>query len=145
MVQLKNLVRAVCADFYRSLPQLIGYEVLFKILAVALLAPLSAFLLATLLSSTGRVAVSNEEIIAFVLSPVGILTVIVMGTVSVAIVFAEQAGLLLIGAHRLTHRTLHTMPAIVQVSRRAGFLARLAFLQVVGFLCVLPPSWSWRR
>jgi glycerophosphoryl diester phosphodiesterase len=139
MIQFTNIFRAVLGDFIRSLPQLIGYEVLFKILAVALLTPLSAFLLAALISSSGRVAVSNEEIVTFALSATGILTVIVMGTLTIAIIFAEQAGLLLIGASRLSERTLHTMPALLQTGRRAGFLARLALLQVVGYLLCLAP------
>ena len=132
-------LRAVFGDFVHSLPQLVGYEMLFKILAIAVLAPLSAFLLTALISSTGRVAVSNEAILTFILSPTGMLTVILMGTVSVAILFAEQAGLLLIGAHRLSQRTLHTMPALLQMCRRAGFLTRLALFQVVGYLLCLMP------
>jgi glycerophosphoryl diester phosphodiesterase len=139
MARLKNVARGVFGDFIRSLPQLVGYEALFKILAVALLTPLSAWLLSALISSSGRVAVSNEDILAFILSPIGVLTVIAMGTVSVAIILAEQAGLLLIGANRLSDRTLHTMAALLQMSRKAGFLARLALLQVVGYLLCLAP------
>ena len=129
----------VWRDLRHCFPQLLGYEVLFKIVAVTALAPLSAWLLAALVRTSGGVAVSNEQILSFLASPVGVLTVLITGSVGIAILFAEQAGLLLIATNSLADGTFTTVGALGQATRRMPDLLKLAFLQVAAYLLCLVP------
>src|SRR4051812_6097471 len=66
---LGELLRGVRDAFRRSLASLIAFEVIFKLLAAAVLLPSLAALLLALVRWSGRTALSNEDILSFVLSP----------------------------------------------------------------------------
>ncbi len=135
----RRIAVGVWLDARHCLPQLLGYELLFKIVAVTALAPLFAWLVAALVRTSGGVAVSNEQILSFLVSPAGVLTVLIAATVGIAILFAEQAGLLLIATNSLAGGTFSTVGAFGYVARQMPGLLKLAFLQVVAYLlCLLP-------
>jgi glycerophosphoryl diester phosphodiesterase len=135
----QGLALGVWRDFRRCLPQLLGYELLFKIVAVAALAPFSAWLLRALISTAGGVSLSNEQILTFLVSPLGVLTILVMGTVGIAILFAEQAGLLSIATNALAGGSFTTAGALRHTAGRMPDLLKLAFVQVAVYLLCLVP------
>jgi hypothetical protein len=57
-----QLIRQAIRTVRRSLAPMLWYEVAFKILATAILAPLVTGLLAGFIRSTGSVVISNEGI-----------------------------------------------------------------------------------
>jgi hypothetical protein len=67
------LARSVWHDFLRARRPLFLYEVLFKLVEAWLLVPAVAVLLAAVLSRAGHVAVSNQDILDFLLTPLGLL------------------------------------------------------------------------
>jgi glycerophosphoryl diester phosphodiesterase len=92
------LARAVWYDFLRARRALLIYELLFKLVEAWLLLPAVAVLLAVTLSRAGHVAVSNLDILDFLLTPWGLLYAAVFGTATVGLLLLEQAGVMVLAA-----------------------------------------------
>jgi glycerophosphoryl diester phosphodiesterase len=92
------LAGAAWRDFLRARRALFIYEILFELLKAWLLVPVVAVVLAAILSQAGHVAVSNEDILEFLLTPLGLLYAALIGTVGVASLLLEQAGIMALAA-----------------------------------------------
>ena len=79
------LARPVWHDFRRSWAALVVYEALFKLLETWLFLPALAVALSAALLGAGHVAVSNRDVLAFLLSPLGLLYAALLSTVAVAL------------------------------------------------------------
>src|SRR5262249_41907903 len=91
-------ILSVWHDFRRVWSALVVYEVLFKLLEAWLFVPAAAVVLSAALSRAGHVAVSNRDVLDFLLSPFGLLYAILFGSVAVALLLLEQAGIMLLAA-----------------------------------------------
>jgi glycerophosphoryl diester phosphodiesterase len=107
------------------------FEVLFKLAAAVLLAPAVAALLAVVLAGAGRVAVTNRDLLDFLLTPAGVLYAALLGTVTVALLLLEQAGLMLVAGP--------ARPPLRAVPRGAWRVARLGFGKLVLLALALAP------
>jgi glycerophosphoryl diester phosphodiesterase len=81
--------------------------VIYKLVAFVVLTPLVGGALRLFLSTSGSAVVADEDILSFVLSPIGLTTLVLIGAVTLAIVALEQACLMAIGfgatrGHRVT-------------------------------------------
>src|SRR5262249_49936639 len=74
------------------------YDILFKLLEVWLLVPAVALLLAAILARAGHIAVSNLDILDFLLTPSGLLYAAAFSTAAVALLLFEQAGIMVLVA-----------------------------------------------
>jgi glycerophosphoryl diester phosphodiesterase len=90
--------RSVWQDYWRARHALFIFEVLFKLVEAWLLAPAVALVLAIILSRAGHVAVSNLDILQFLLTPLGLLYAAVFSTVAVALLLFEQGGIMVLAA-----------------------------------------------
>jgi glycerophosphoryl diester phosphodiesterase len=100
------LTRAAWQDFRSARRPLFIYDVLFKVAEAWVLVPAVALFLAVILSWAGHVAVSNQDLLAFLLTPPGLLCAALLGTVAVALLLFEQAGILaLVALTRSGERT----------------------------------------
>ena len=79
------LAKSVGRDFLRARRPLCIYEIGFKLVEAWLLAPAVAVVLAAILSRSGHVAVSNLDILDFLLTPVGLVYGALFGVVGVAL------------------------------------------------------------
>jgi glycerophosphoryl diester phosphodiesterase len=84
-------------DFVRAWPRLLATDVIYKIIAFVVLAPLVGGALRLFLSTSGSAVVADEDILSFILSPIGLITLVLIGAVTLAIVALEQACLMAIG------------------------------------------------
>jgi glycerophosphoryl diester phosphodiesterase len=84
-------------DFRRSWPQLLLVTLATRVAVVVVLLPGVALLLRLFLSGQDRAVLSDEEILFFFLSPVGIVALVVVGGVWIGISLIEQAGLMVVG------------------------------------------------
>src|SRR5262249_62339155 len=75
---------------------LLAYEVIWKLLTVWLLGPLSLALLHALIGLSHEPAVTNTKLLTFALSPVGVATAVVYGVLTLTLTYAELAGLCLL-------------------------------------------------
>src|SRR5580704_16570064 len=87
------LARSGWHDFWRTRHALFVYEVLFKLAEAWLLGPAVALVLAAILSRAGHIAVSNQDVLDFMLTPLGLLYADLFSTVTIALLLFEQAGI----------------------------------------------------
>jgi glycerophosphoryl diester phosphodiesterase len=92
------VARSAWRDFLAARRSLFIFDFLFKLVEAWVLVPAVALVLAIILSQAGHVAVSNLDIVGFLLTPLGILYVALFGTVAVGLVLFEQAGIMVLAA-----------------------------------------------
>jgi glycerophosphoryl diester phosphodiesterase len=134
------LAGSVWQDFRRAWGSLIVFEVLFKLLEAWLLLPLLAMGLSAVLSRAGHLAISNRDILDFLLSPSGLLYIAIAVTVVVALLLFEQGAIMVIVARagrpeRPTFRQILgdatlNMFRVVQLSAVKVVLLALALLPI---------------
>jgi glycerophosphoryl diester phosphodiesterase len=99
-LSVSNLARPVWHDFLRARRALYIYEFTFKLVEAWLLIPAAAVVLAMILFRAGHVAVSNQDIVDFLLTPLGLLYGAFLATVSAALILFEQAGIMVLANRR---------------------------------------------
>ena len=107
VVRATSVFFAAVGDFFRAWPRLLTTDVIYKLVAFVVLTPLVGGALRLFLSTSGSAVVADEDILSFVLSPIGLTTLVLIGAVTLAIVALEQACLMAIGfgetrGHRVT-------------------------------------------
>src|SRR5947209_3369924 len=95
------VARAALGDFRRTWLAIAGFEVAFKALLAPLAALAAAGVLARLVARTGHTAVNNNDIVAFLLTPTGIVLAVLAGIAALASVLFQTTGVLAAAALRL--------------------------------------------
>ena len=90
--QLSTLLKSVSLDFLTSRRPLILFSFGFKLAEALLVIPLVAAGLAIVLMMAGHIAVSNMDILTFLLTPMGLLYAAIVSIISVGLLLFEQAG-----------------------------------------------------
>src|SRR6516162_4251893 len=120
------LARSVWYDFRRAWGPLVVFGILFKLFESWLLVPATAGVLSAVLSRAGHVAVSNRDILDFLLTPWGLRYAALLRTSAVALFLLEQAGIMVLVTWAGSER-----PPITQMLR-AAFLKVLGVVQLSG-------------
>jgi len=136
---LADIFSQVKRDFSKNLPNLLIFDIFFKIIVTAVFGPVSAWIFNRLVASSGAWVIGNEQIISFVLSPVGMAAVIISGALALAIIFAEQAGIILIAARFNAGQKITAYPALWQMLKNLRVLIELGIRQVIIGLLHLAP------
>src|SRR5205809_6515225 len=97
-----SLPRAAWADFRRTAGPLLTYTIALKLLVAPLVVPATGWLLAKLIATSGRTAVSNTDIVFFLATPVGLLVAALAGITAVSGALLEHTGALAVIALKLT-------------------------------------------
>jgi len=134
-----SFYRRAWGDFRRALPELLLYDILFKVLAFALLSPLLSALYGFFLSRSGSHAIGNSDIARFLLSPAGLAALAVAIPVGTSVIFLEFAGLLLIGFGAAAGRNVTWRDAMVLSFRKAPGIVRLSFFWLLLAAALLIP------
>ena len=95
---LISLASGVLGDFRRLLVPLAWFELVFKGVVVLLGFAGGAGLLAILMHSTGTSAVTNSDIVEFLLTPVGVVVVATLGLSTLLCTVLEHLGVMAIAA-----------------------------------------------
>jgi glycerophosphoryl diester phosphodiesterase len=138
-MSLRDLVRAVAGDFRRCFAVLVAFEALFKLLAALVVVPVIAAGLFHLLRAQGRTAVTNDDILGFLLSPVGVLYGFVFGLKLLGIALLEHAGVMALAALKQTGRWQGMRHAFVVLAVRSLRVLRLAAVVLGVAVVVLAP------
>jgi len=135
------LARAVWHDFLRARRALLIYEALFKLAEAWLLVPAVAVALAAILSSAGHIAVSNRDILDFLITPLGLLYAALFSIIAVAVLLFEQAGVMILAAwntapgrppfEQMLRTAFQNLFRIVQLGSVEAALMALALLPFV--------------
>ena len=138
-VSISSILNESLSDFSRSFFPLVGYEILIRILGFAAIAPLSAWLLRSVIGTTGRYAVGNTELITFAFSPIGLVFVLVTGVVVLFGLFLQHAGVIMIADAQGRGRKLSTLQTFWRVLLKIPAMFQLGLLQITHYgLIVLP-------
>src|SRR5262245_48664405 len=128
---LFSLARSAWRDFLAARRALFVFEILFKLLETWLFVPVVAVALAVILAGAGRVAVSNRDILDFVLSPLGLLYAALLGTVAAALYLLEQAGILVVAALGCSPERPPVGQMLRAVLRKSLLIGQLGAVKVV--------------
>lgn len=127
------------ALFGRSLRSALVYDLVYKLLGVALLAPVAAFVLNQLILGSGGVTITNDAIARFALSVPGLIFVLLTVTFTLTSVYAEQAGLMHIASGASRGRPAGWVDALATAIHALPRLLHLAFWQAAILLAWLLP------
>ena len=130
------LARDVWRDFRNAFTPLIAFEVAFKGAAILLGAAGTGWILGPLIASTGHAAVSNKEIVHFLMAPAGLAYLILLALSLMLATLLEHVGVIAIAAARLQGRAVtirETLAALAAVSIRL-FSFSLRSLLTLAFL-----------
>jgi len=94
---LGALLRRAARVFRRSWRQLLVTDLAYKLLAFALLTPLTGAALRLAVGLSGRAALADQDILHFALRPLGLAFLLLIAGLALAIVALEQASLMAIG------------------------------------------------
>ena len=108
-----GLLRRAWQDCLHAWKPLTGYMAWFAALNLALLTPMTAWLLEWIVRGSGDVAISNHDLAGFALSLRGALFLIVTIALYLAVLQVEVGGLTLLAA-QAADRALHDQPAPAQ-------------------------------
>ena len=126
-------------DFTLNLSNLLIFDIFFKVVATAIFSPVSAWIFNRMVKAGGSLVIGNEQILSFILTPIGIVAFIVAGGLTLAIIFTEQAGLILIAARTQTGRTMKFFEAFFTMLKYLRVLIELGIRQVImGGLYLVP-------
>ena len=95
---IPSLGWTVLGDFLRVIKPLVIFELLFKLAATGLGMLVALVVLELLSRSVGSAAVTNTEIVDFLLSPIGVLVVAVLGLSALLVIVLEHLGVMAIVA-----------------------------------------------
>jgi glycerophosphoryl diester phosphodiesterase len=123
--------RDVIRSLHTGFVPLLAYGVLFKVAATVAFTPLAAFLITTLISTTGHLSVTNTEIAAFLVSLPGVATLLVAAIAALVLMFAEQGGLMIIGFAAEQGHRVNALRALQFTLARLTRLLSLATVQVM--------------
>ena len=130
MISTRHLGARLYREIRLHLRPLLSLHVYFAILVVALLAPVTGWLLTATLYLSGESMIGNEDLLRFVVTPAGLVWLLVSGSLGVLLIFLQHAGMMLIAARDDASRATSAWIALWQMARRLPVLLELALLQV---------------
>ena len=128
---------AALQAFPLSWRQLLWFQLAFALVAGALLSPALAWLLDQVIRSTGDRAISNYDLLSFFASPRGLAFLAGTGATSIALLYLELTGLLLITAD--PNRRIGALPGLRYALRHFDKLVGLGLLQLTGLALLATP------
>src|SRR5436190_10836581 len=98
------LIRAALRDFRRAWLPLALYAAALRLLAGFVVVPAAARVLALVVAASGHSAVSNTDILTFLLTPAGLLAAALAGVAALSGALLEHTGVLAVAALTLSGR-----------------------------------------
>src|SRR5262245_64028384 len=98
------LLRAAARDFRRAWLPLAVYAVALRLVAGFVVVPAAAWVLARLVAASGHTAVSNTDILTFLLTPTGLAAAALAGVAVLSGALLEHTGVLAVAALALSGR-----------------------------------------
>jgi len=138
-IRMMSVFFKAVGDFLRAWPRLLATDVVYKIIAFVVLTPLVGLVLEFFMSTKGSSVLADQDILFFVLSPVGLATLVVVGAVSLAILTLEQACMMAIGFGETRNLHVRTTDALWFGARHAWSVTILALEIFIRVLLIALP------
>jgi glycerophosphoryl diester phosphodiesterase len=136
---MREIVLHVARDFRRTWRRLFVIDLAYKLAAFVAIWPLAGLALRLCVATSGSSAIADQDILYFVLSPVGFIAVIVGSALVVAIVALEQACLMMLGLGATRHVPLRVTEALLGGARFAVPVLRVSFRAVLNVVLLSAP------
>ena len=120
-----NINTRAWKDYRSHWKQSLGFHFIMQALGVALFGPLATLVARRLVSAAGEPVISNYELVGFVLSPIGVLFVLLAVSLSIGLLLAEFAGQSWISGHAIARKPTTVRATVAVVLRRLQLLLRL--------------------
>jgi glycerophosphoryl diester phosphodiesterase len=137
--ELTDIVVEAIRGFRRTWPRMLVTDLLYKVIAFVVLSPLVGLALKFFMASRGDEVLADQDILFFLLGPVGLVTLVVVGAVSLAILAFEQACLMVIAFGESHDLYVATSAALWFGARHAWLVIRMAFRVFVRVLLLALP------
>ena len=134
-----SLLSDAVSDFRRTWPQLVLTDLFVRALSIVVLAPAVALLLRVFLATTATGVVSDAAIVGFLLHPTGMAALLVVGSVSLGLLFAETGQLMVIGLGASDNRRVTWLGAFRYAFGHVVELVRLAGSALPRLLLIAAP------
>lgn len=126
-------------DLRRTWLQLAVADLMARVLGLVVLTPLVGLLLKIFLVTTATGVVTDAALVTFLLHPTGLLALLVVASVSLAILFAETGQLMVIGLGGIEDRDVSWTAALRHTYGRSKALLEFAGLAVPRLLLIALP------
>jgi len=126
-------------DFRRTWPQLVLIDLLARGLGIVAISPFVAGLVKLFLLRTEDGVLTDADIAVFLLHPLGLLAALVVGSISLTLLFAKQGAAMVIGYGALNDRRVTWLDAVRYVARRVRPLVVLGGVVIVRGSLVAAP------
>jgi len=136
---LQNLWHQVFEQIKLSWQPLLITHLLFTALGFAVFAPLIGFTSQLLLKLSGQNALADQDIAYFLLSPVGLVALVVFSALFIAILSFEQAAMMYIVFTRIKQPSVSPLDALRSTTRRAHRLWMFTTRLVIRILIIVLP------
>ena len=134
-----NRYKNAWTNLRREIKPIVGFEIWFSLIIAVVLAPFTAWLVNSILISNGQIAVSNEDIIAFIISLRGILFIILSTSFFLGLAFLEWIGLMIISLAAAEGQMISVSRILGEEAVHAWSVIRLGMLQsIIYFSASLP-------
>jgi glycerophosphoryl diester phosphodiesterase len=134
-----NTIAHIGRQFLANWTHFLAIHLVVSVLVFAVLTPAAGVLLRLAVSLSGSAALSDQDILFFVLSPAGLVSLLVLGSIFFIIVFLEHAALLVVGQAIVAGRRVTLARVLQFLAGRAARLFRLALLVLLRVLLNLLP------
>jgi glycerophosphoryl diester phosphodiesterase len=138
-IAVRSLVTDSVRDLRRTWPQLVLTDISARVLAVVIIAPAVGLLGKLFLWRTDTGVVTDEAIVSFLLHPFGMAALLVVVSVSLAVLFAETGQLMVIGFGAVEERRVTWLDALFYNYRRVVALVHLGAAVCVRLLLISLP------
>jgi len=127
-----HAVSQVLVTFRHNWKQFLGIHIAVNVLSLVVLTPLVTLLMGWLILASGHTALTDEDILFFVLSPAGLLILLLAGALYTTVVVFEQAAMITAGHFVIPGKAISLPELGRYLLARSWPLYRLA-LRLVGY------------
>ena len=139
---IAEIVEAVLGRLRATWQPLLAIHLVYAALGVVLLAPLTGVLLRLLIGFSGQPALADQDILYFLLTPLGMASMILVAAILVAIMALEQASMMAVAAGVVSPRLADIRNAVGFAASRAPRILMFGALLVVRLLLLAAPYFA---
>ncbi len=136
---MKQILCAAISDFRASWKTLAITDIFYKFIAFLVLSSTVGIAFRTMLSLSGRVVLVDEDILYFLLEPIGWISVIIVGVLSLGILAFEQAALMGVLQAQTQNRNMNYVGAVQFALANAKVVLQLAIRLMLALLLIAAP------
>ena len=135
----KEMLSSMTTVYRASWKQLAITDVLYKLLAFIILTPIVAACFRLLVQFSGRTVLADEDILFFLIEPIGLITLVVTGALTLTIVAIQQATMMQIVASEICHQRISVRTAFRDSFLRSQVILRVTARLILVTLAVIAP------